>query len=132
MKIKRTELYRRVWETPIRTLAREFDISDVGLAKACRNHAIPLPPVGHWTKVQHGKPVSGGTADSEPASNSVRAFAILSCLSGGRVVNKLFEREVHTGYVTFEQLGGREVILEPSGRSVLGLVLRVIPWVGKV
>lgn len=58
MKIKRAELYRRVWETPIRTLAKEFDISDVGLAKACRKHAIPLPPVGYWTKVQHGKPVS--------------------------------------------------------------------------
>lgn len=58
MKILRSELYRRVWETPIRTLAKEFDISDVGLAKACRKHAIPIPPVGHWTKVQHGKTVS--------------------------------------------------------------------------
>lgn len=58
MRIQRAELYRRVWETPIRTLAKEFDISDVGLAKACRKHAIPIPPVGHWTKVRHGKPMS--------------------------------------------------------------------------
>lgn len=57
MKILRSELYRRVWETPIRTLAKEFDISDVGLAKACRKHSIPVPPVGHWTKVEYGKPV---------------------------------------------------------------------------
>jgi hypothetical protein len=39
-------------------LAKEFDISDVGLSKACRKHSIPVPPVGHWTKVEHGKPVS--------------------------------------------------------------------------
>lgn len=57
MKITRDELYRRVWETPVRTLAKEFDISDVGLAKVCRKNSIPLPPVGYWTKVQHGKPV---------------------------------------------------------------------------
>lgn len=57
MKISREELYRRVWETPVRTLAKEFDISDVGLAKTCRKLEIPLPPVGHWMKVQHGKVV---------------------------------------------------------------------------
>ena len=58
MKITREELYRRVWETPVRTLAKEFDISDVGLAKACRRNRIPLPPVGYWMKVQHGKAVT--------------------------------------------------------------------------
>lgn len=58
MKITREELYRRVWETPVRTLAKEFDISDVGLAKACRKHQIPIPPVGYWTKVQFGKVVT--------------------------------------------------------------------------
>lgn len=58
MKISRDELYRRVWETPVRTLAKEFDISDVGLAKVCRKNQIPLPPVGYWTKVQHGIKVS--------------------------------------------------------------------------
>ena len=57
MKISREDLYRRVWETPLTKLAKEFDISDVGLAKACRKHDIPTPPVGHWAKVAHGKPV---------------------------------------------------------------------------
>lgn len=55
VKIDREELYRRVWETPVTRLAKEFDISDVGLAKACRKHAVPLPPVGYWTKIKHGK-----------------------------------------------------------------------------
>ena len=55
MKISREELYRRVWETPVTHLAKDFDMSDVGLAKACRKHAIPLPPVGYWAKLKHGK-----------------------------------------------------------------------------
>lgn len=58
MEISREELYRRVWESPVVTLAKEFDISDVGLSKACRANAIPLPPRGYWTKLQHGKTVA--------------------------------------------------------------------------
>lgn len=46
MKISREELYRKVWEKPVTHLAKEMDISDVGLAKVCRKNAIPLPPVG--------------------------------------------------------------------------------------
>jgi hypothetical protein len=68
MNITREELYRRVWLTPVRTLAKEFDISDVGLAKACRKHAIPLPPVGYWTKVQHGKVVPIPPLPSAPVA----------------------------------------------------------------
>lgn len=56
MEISRGELYRRVWEAPLTKLTKEFGISDVGLAKACRRHKIPTPPVGHWMKVAHGKP----------------------------------------------------------------------------
>ena len=58
MKISREDLYRCVWEMPLTKLAKEFDISDVGLAKACRKHDIPTPPVGYWAKVAHGKPVT--------------------------------------------------------------------------
>jgi hypothetical protein len=69
MKISREDLYRRVWETPLTKLAKEFDISDVGLAKACRKHSIPTPPVGHWAKVAHGKPVlKPALPKSEPST----------------------------------------------------------------
>lgn len=57
MKIDREDLYHRVWTTPVSKLAKEMNISDVGLAKACRKAGIPLPPAGYWTKVAHGKPV---------------------------------------------------------------------------
>lgn len=55
MQISRNNLYERVWSSPLRKLAAEFGISDVGLAKSCRRHAIPTPPMGHWTRVEHGK-----------------------------------------------------------------------------
>ncbi|MDM0108654.1 hypothetical protein QTH97_27155 [Variovorax sp. J22R24] len=57
MEISREDLYRRVWETPLTRLAAEWGLTDVGLAKLCRRHNIPTPPVGHWTKVAHGKGV---------------------------------------------------------------------------
>jgi len=37
----------------MRTLAQEFGISDVGLAKVCRKHNIPVPPVGYWRRKEN-------------------------------------------------------------------------------
>ncbi|MDI1258269.1 hypothetical protein [Aquabacterium sp.] len=53
--IKRSELYAKVWQAPMTRLAKEFDISDVGLAKTCRKNNIPTPRAGYWAKVAHGK-----------------------------------------------------------------------------
>jgi hypothetical protein len=43
-----------VWHFPLRKLAAEYGISDVGLAKICRKLEIPLPCLGHWTKIACG------------------------------------------------------------------------------
>ncbi|NVJ64653.1 MAG: hypothetical protein HWD84_10560 [Flavobacteriaceae bacterium] len=58
IKLSRIELYERVWKTPLTSLAKEFKISDNGLRKKCIKHNIPLPGVGHWSKVEHGKRVN--------------------------------------------------------------------------
>jgi hypothetical protein len=55
MQISRRDPYNRVWSTPMSKLARELDISDVGLAKACRRHNIPWPSRGYWAKLAAGK-----------------------------------------------------------------------------
>jgi hypothetical protein len=39
-------------------LAPQFGLSDVGLAKLCRRHSIPLPPRGHWAKLSAGRPTT--------------------------------------------------------------------------
>lgn len=46
MKLDCEDLYQCVWTSPVTKLAKEVDISDVGLTKVCRKAGIPLPPVG--------------------------------------------------------------------------------------
>ena len=53
--MKRSELYAKVWSTPMTKLAAELGISDVGLAKACRRHAVPAPPRGYWARLRAGQ-----------------------------------------------------------------------------
>lgn len=55
MSMKRSELHEKVWSTPMTKLAKELGISDVGLAKVCRRHAIPVPPRGYWAKLKAGQ-----------------------------------------------------------------------------
>jgi hypothetical protein len=52
----REDLYEKAWSQPIQRLAKEFGISDVGLAKVCRKLAIPIPGRGYWAKKAVGKP----------------------------------------------------------------------------
>jgi hypothetical protein len=47
----RQELYGKVWRFPLRKLAAEYGISDVGLAKVCRMLEIALPGRRHWTRI---------------------------------------------------------------------------------
>ena len=53
----RQELFDLVWAEPMRTLAGRFELSDVGLAKACKKADIPRPPRGYWAKLAAGKRV---------------------------------------------------------------------------
>lgn len=57
MKYDREKLYEEVWSEPTSTVAKRYGVSDVALAKACRQLGIPLPPRGYWAKVKSGKPV---------------------------------------------------------------------------
>jgi hypothetical protein len=58
IRLTRAELYEKVWATPVRTLAKEFGMSDVGLAKICRKHDVPVPPVGYWRRAETGHQVA--------------------------------------------------------------------------
>jgi len=51
----RDELYQEVWSTPMRTLAKKYGISDVGLAKVCRKLSIPRPGLGYWARKEAGQ-----------------------------------------------------------------------------
>lgn len=53
--IKREELYERVWQTPARQLAKEYELSDARLTVICRMLKVPKPAPGYWAKISHGK-----------------------------------------------------------------------------
>jgi len=55
IKVSRSQLYEKVWSTPMLQLGEEYGISDVGLAKLCKKHNIPRPPRGYWAKKQAGQ-----------------------------------------------------------------------------
>lgn len=54
IRLTRQQLYEKVWSQPMSTLAKEWGISDVGLAKICKRYDIPRPGLGHWARKQHG------------------------------------------------------------------------------
>jgi len=56
MNFTREALYELVWSKPISSIAKEYDILDYVIRKICKKYEIPLPKLGHWQKLQHGKP----------------------------------------------------------------------------
>ena len=55
IELRREELYEKVWSIPIHRLSKEFGMSDVGLAKLCRRHQIPIPGRGYWRHLETGQ-----------------------------------------------------------------------------
>ena len=50
-RFNREALYEQAWKVPMLKLAKEYGISDVGLAKTFRKLHIPVPGRGYWAKV---------------------------------------------------------------------------------
>ncbi len=55
--LSRRELYDLVWSKPMRDVAADLGISDVGLSKVCERHRVPRPELGYWNKIKAGKKV---------------------------------------------------------------------------
>jgi hypothetical protein len=55
--ITRKDLYELIWASPTSIVAKEFEISDVLLARICRSSNVPIPDRGYWAKKRAGKPV---------------------------------------------------------------------------
>jgi hypothetical protein len=54
-KITREELYKLVWSKPLTELAKEFGMSDVGVAKVCKKLNVPRPYRGYWQLLAAGR-----------------------------------------------------------------------------
>jgi hypothetical protein len=53
--LSREELYELAWSKALTSLAKDFGISDVALAKRCRGLNIPIPGRGYWARVEAGQ-----------------------------------------------------------------------------
>lgn len=53
--LSRQELYELVWSKPVTEVAREMGLSDVAVAKRCRQVQVPVPPRGYWARVAAGQ-----------------------------------------------------------------------------
>lgn len=53
----RKELYELVWAQPLTKVAKQFGVSDVAIAKACRKLKVPVPGRGYWAKKANGHAV---------------------------------------------------------------------------
>lgn len=52
-----SKLIALLWSKPLRELADQIGISDVGMKRMLRAKRIPTPPRGYWAKKRAGKPV---------------------------------------------------------------------------
>jgi hypothetical protein len=55
--LTREALHDLVWSEPLKTLASKHGLDAARITQACHAAEIPLPPAGHWTKVEMNKPV---------------------------------------------------------------------------
>jgi hypothetical protein len=67
----REKLYDLIWTKPMRTVAHEYGLSDVALAKVCKKLQIPRPGVGYWRRKECGFNVE--RAPLPPAKGTVTA-----------------------------------------------------------
>jgi hypothetical protein len=54
VEVERETLYEQVWSTPMIQLAKQYGLSDRGLAKVCQRLHVPVPGRGYWARLQHG------------------------------------------------------------------------------
>lgn len=55
VELSREELYEKVWAAPTVQVAAELGISDVALARRCKNLNVPKPSPGYWAKIAAGQ-----------------------------------------------------------------------------
>lgn len=54
IRLSREPLYELIWSRPMSEAAKQYGLSDVGLAKICRRLNIPIPGRGYWAKKEAG------------------------------------------------------------------------------
>lgn len=73
----RLELYESVWEKPVTKVAQDIGLTSAAVAKACREHGIPVPSAGYWMKLEYGKqPKKPPLPEPEDSQNNEVQFLV--------------------------------------------------------
>lgn len=64
--LTRQQLHDLIWSAPMRDVAKQLGISDVGLRKQCVKAVVPPPPQGHWNRVKAGQAVKVASLPPRP------------------------------------------------------------------
>jgi hypothetical protein len=51
----RKSLYEQVWTEPVAAFCQKYDVPEEGVEEICDRLNVPMPGIGHWRKVKHGK-----------------------------------------------------------------------------
>src|SRR5436190_21229654 len=70
----RKELFELIWTRPIIRLAADFGISDVALAKKCKQLGIPRPERGYWARIESGQTVKRPELPAATKDQSARVW----------------------------------------------------------
>ncbi|MGP8049369.1 MAG: hypothetical protein ACLPYB_02040 [Desulfobaccales bacterium] len=57
LSLTRDQLYQLAWSKPMRHLAKDYGVSDRGMAKLCARNQVPVPPRGYWARKSSGHKV---------------------------------------------------------------------------
>ena len=122
--LKRDALYEQVWSQPVIELAKQYGLSDVGLAKICRKLKIPLPGRGYWAKHKAGRIPP---RPSLPAlkKNDVSEVIITKPELPSAEPQTLTEAE---RLIALESLPENLIVVEPTLSSPHPLVARTRKW----
>lgn len=78
IKLEREKLYEEVWAEPITVIAARYNLSDVGMAKACRRMSIPLPGRGYWARVRAGQSMKKIPLPPLPRKEQIKVDEVLT------------------------------------------------------
>lgn len=121
----RQGLYELVWSEPMKVLAARYNISDVGLAKACRHAGIPVPERGYWAKKQAGKkvpkaqlsPKFPGASDFVSIGGEERGYDENKLITEPPPVPPVFDEEIQSVSDCIEKMVGTVVCPKSIGAT---------------
>src|SRR6266581_941161 len=124
---ERAALYEEVWKTPLTRLGEKYGLSDNGLRKICRALHIPLPPFGHWARVEAGHAVEKTTLPP-----TLERTTFVSRPSGQDTTFHLPEDDVWLAERTaFEALAENRIVVQSKPNRWHAAVARFVTICGK-